>query len=266
MEYEGITNLCFKCGRATHKEIDCPSNPKSPIVSNTSMHTHDSGTMAVSDTHEQFGPWMIVDHRKNRRKTSSQIREGSQNVAKMGRSEANTLSHSGTQSYQAGRGRIYVRKDTGLRSSQPTNGIILKDVDGNDAISLRGSEKAGQVKHGNPPTDSSLRKDDDSVFARLTTTLNGHVECCGPDFMVSARREQELGTKLPVNVKGSMASSKPSSQFTFSSKSGGGRSGSSTDTNSLVDTRDKHSEVLLDSYYYTNSLVDLGVTTYQPII
>lgn len=82
VEYEGVKLVCFHCGKMSHRKENCPLNVKdSNIVVNSEdvsnivkMPNNDSksdlfpGIGSSSNAEESFGPWMLVDKKKNKAK------------------------------------------------------------------------------------------------------------------------------------------------------------------------------------------------------
>ncbi|KAI3835922.1 hypothetical protein MKX03_029299, partial [Papaver bracteatum] len=54
VEYENITNICFKCGKINHRESNCPTDSAHPVdvaSAPKAIPTKDS---------TDYGPWMIA--------------------------------------------------------------------------------------------------------------------------------------------------------------------------------------------------------------
>lgn len=71
IEYEGIHNLCFNCGMITHKKESCPlikPNQCDSSEKNGNMGNTDSANVTTTKVSDDYGPWMVVENRKSRRR------------------------------------------------------------------------------------------------------------------------------------------------------------------------------------------------------
>ncbi|KAK4279903.1 hypothetical protein QN277_011605 [Acacia crassicarpa] len=70
VEYEGLTLICFECGRFGHKREKCPHQSSDSDLQNVHHNPPPPPPMSVNtsakDSDEAFGPWMLVN-RRNRR-------------------------------------------------------------------------------------------------------------------------------------------------------------------------------------------------------
>jgi hypothetical protein len=64
IQYEGISAICFECGRVGHRLEACPSKiaPASPMSPKTPENTHPP---SFEQDSSNFGKWMIVSRRKS---------------------------------------------------------------------------------------------------------------------------------------------------------------------------------------------------------
>ena len=69
--YEGISTLCFACGRVGHRKDSCPyliKNPSMEEVTPSSPPPPHSPPCQETHPEEAYGLWILVDHRRNKLK------------------------------------------------------------------------------------------------------------------------------------------------------------------------------------------------------
>ncbi|XP_026384464.1 uncharacterized protein LOC113280040 [Papaver somniferum] len=79
IEYEGVNLICFHCGKMSHKKENCPlvtdannANNSDHVINSAKMTNnvfkpaHVTGTVNSAITEESFGPWMLVEKKKNK--------------------------------------------------------------------------------------------------------------------------------------------------------------------------------------------------------
>ncbi|KAL0000882.1 hypothetical protein SO802_014663 [Lithocarpus litseifolius] len=66
VSYEGVSTLCFSCGRLGHKRDSCPYYTK-PVVSEEIVASENTSTeqKETSQLDSNYGPWMVVTRKKN---------------------------------------------------------------------------------------------------------------------------------------------------------------------------------------------------------
>ncbi|XP_026433557.1 uncharacterized protein LOC113330992 isoform X1 [Papaver somniferum] len=69
IEYEGVSSICFHCGRANHRIDNCPQ--KQPATSDVAAVQADKPTTnAANLLPTEFGAWMLVDLKSRRNPTN----------------------------------------------------------------------------------------------------------------------------------------------------------------------------------------------------
>jgi hypothetical protein len=59
--YEGVSLLCFHCGKIGHRREWCPLH--TPVETEI-LVTNEQSKMEEEDKQKGFGPWMVVSRRK----------------------------------------------------------------------------------------------------------------------------------------------------------------------------------------------------------
>lgn len=69
VEYEGLSQVCFKCGKITHKQASCDfeQNGKNTVEVDLSRTAGVRGN--VNKENEGFGPWLLAEDRKKKKLT-----------------------------------------------------------------------------------------------------------------------------------------------------------------------------------------------------
>ncbi|CAI0391510.1 unnamed protein product [Linum tenue] len=84
VEYENLSEVCFKCGKIGHDRSLCPDNQPAPILalpaigeslSNLTISPESASATSSADSNPGFGPWMLVT-RKSRRNSREAPRKG----------------------------------------------------------------------------------------------------------------------------------------------------------------------------------------------
>lgn len=63
VEYEGLNQICFKCGRYGHTMDECPEGREGNVNLEAEIPSNNSGV----SRNEPFGPWMIASNTRRRR-------------------------------------------------------------------------------------------------------------------------------------------------------------------------------------------------------
>ncbi|GKV53434.1 hypothetical protein SLEP1_g59960, partial [Rubroshorea leprosula] len=103
--YEGPVALCFSCGCVGHKENSCPLKlSQAPAVMEedspncTKPVNEDAKDDTVIEECQGFGPWMLVDRRKNRRKLNGKAPGSGNQQSNLNSSHGGKLSSQLTES------------------------------------------------------------------------------------------------------------------------------------------------------------------------
>ncbi|KAI3883878.1 hypothetical protein MKX03_017341 [Papaver bracteatum] len=150
VEYEGLNMICFHCGKMTHKKENCPANAQFQYT--TSNPISDLGADQVVNVEANFGPWMMVDKKKNKFRGS-----GVSMAAPKGdgdkKGETSEVSKNTKGDDSDGQWQV-VSRSKGIQRTSGSNrfaslaehtGMDMNDLDGEGAINARNCNSSPQL-------------------------------------------------------------------------------------------------------------------------
>ncbi|KAI3871594.1 hypothetical protein MKX03_005777 [Papaver bracteatum] len=160
VEYEGLTSICFECGRENHRAQNCPLKktdhdenlPKDSRTPQTSFNNE--------STSETYGPWMLVQRRKTKNSQISGKPSGHASSPTLGQHSRQSVHSTGILGPKNGRNTFYSRQGTHSSTSQPQQ--------------MSSQNTSTHLSTGKQQTLSK------SLFHQLESSLGATTECDRP--------------------------------------------------------------------------------------
>ncbi|GKU96985.1 hypothetical protein SLEP1_g10165 [Rubroshorea leprosula] len=184
--YEGPAALCYSCGCVGHKEDNCPLKiPQPMVVSN--QHNIEAQTSQASvdgncnepPENQGFGPWMLVERRKNKKKVnnnhlshSASRLTGTRNGSRVPNSKGNVISDIAINAVTVnsnGSNAAIQLSNSNSKAHNSSSSPLAQDGDVNNTPAHRNTGQANQVTMGSIITSPSSNGPNVSLQVRPKT-------------------------------------------------------------------------------------------------
>ncbi|GKV17362.1 hypothetical protein SLEP1_g27876 [Rubroshorea leprosula] len=170
--YEGPAALCYSCGCVGHKEDNCPLKVPQPMVVSNEHNIEAQTSQASVDgncneppENQGFGPWMLVERRKNKKKVnnnhlshSASRLTGTRNGSRVPNSKGNVISDNAINAATVnsnGSNAAIQLSNSNSKAHNSSSSPLAQDGDVNNTPAHRNTGQTNQVTMGSIITSPS---------------------------------------------------------------------------------------------------------------